>query len=87
MWGAPYITSVCPRYSTEVIRDELYRKFPEFRTEILPPYFGGAPTDLLVGGEEIRLAPESFCSLYELGVRLYRSPFVDIQYTWIVYSL
>ena len=32
-------------------------KFPEFRTEILPPYFGGAPADMLIGGEEIRLAP------------------------------
>ena len=33
MWGAPYITSACPKYSTEVIKNELNRKFPEFRTE------------------------------------------------------
>ena len=61
-----------------MIKNKLYRKFPGFRTEILPPYFGGAPADILIGGEEIRLATESFCSLYELGVRLYKSPFKDI---------
>ena len=86
-WGAPYITVGCSKYSTGIIKGELYRNFPQYRNEILPPYFGGAAADILVGGEEIGLIPKSLCSLMELGVNLYCSPLTDIFGSSIIFSV